>query len=316
MLNFFSLIKNEQIKLYSRFATWSMYIIMAAIILIAALIVFIFGEVDQQQYGDDWQTQLATETKDLKDSQEEMEFMAFDSEIAKNEYYLENDIKPQPYDTWQFTLENAGLSMLISLFTIIIAAGIISNEFRWGGTIKLLLIRPISRTKILFSKFVSVLLFSLTMLIALFVTSLLVGLIFFGVNGVNPNIVQMGSDGIEEVSILIEILTQYGLNVVTLIMMATFAFMISTLFRSSAMAIGLAIFLMFTGNTIIGFLADYEWTKYILFANTNLGQYFGSGSPIIESMTLGFSVAVLIVYFVIFILVSWLSFAKRDIAGH
>ncbi|WP_208586010.1 ABC transporter permease [Gracilibacillus suaedae] len=315
MLNFISLLKNEQMKLYSRFATWSMYIILAGILLVGALIVFIFGEENEQTYGDDWKGQLAQENEELLEMNEDVGFVGFDSEIAVNEYHIENDVKPHPYDAWQFTLENAGLSMIISLFTIIVAAGIISNEYRWG-TIKLLLIRPISRTKILLSKFVSVLLFSVTMLVFLFIISLVIGAIFFGINGWNPNLVQMGANEVEEVSIFAEIFTQYGLNMVNLVMMATFAFMISTLFRSSAMAIGLAIFLMFTGNTIIGFVAEYDWAKYILFANTNLNQYIGSGSPIIDGMTLGFSITVLVVYFVLFLLVSWLTFTKRDIAGN
>ncbi len=302
-------------KLYSRFATWSMYIILAVILFAGALIVFVFDSIDEQTYNDNWKEQLTQENEEFLEVNEEVEFFRFDSEIAINEYHIENDVKPLPYDAWQFTLENAGLSMIISLFTIIVAAGIISNEYRWG-TIKLLLIRPISRTKILFSKFVSVLLFSITMLVFLFIISLVIGAIFFGINGWNPNLVQMGTDGVEEVSIFAEIFTQYGLNMVNLVMMATFAFMISTLFRSSAMAIGLAIFLMFTGNSIIGFVAKYDWAKYILFANTNLNQYIGSGSPVIDGMTLGFSIAVLAVYFVLFLLVSWLSFTKRDIAGN
>ncbi|WP_018932052.1 ABC transporter permease [Gracilibacillus lacisalsi] len=315
MLNFISLLKNEQMKLYSRFATWSMYIILAVILFAGALIVFVFDNIDEQTYNDNWKEQLAQENEELLEVNEEVEYFGFDSEIAINEYHIENDVKPLPYDAWQFTLENAGLSMIISLFTIIVAAGIISNEYRWG-TIKLLLIRPISRTKILFSKFVSVLLFSITMLAFLFIISLVIGAIFFGINGWNPSLVQMGTDGVEEVSIFAEIFTQYGLNMVNLVMMATFAFMISTLFRSSAMAIGLAIFLMFTGNSIIGFVAEYDWAKYILFANTNLNQYFGSGSPVMDGMTLGFSITVLVVYFVLFLLVSWFTFTKRDIAGN
>src|SRR5699024_8694001 len=142
--------------------------------------------------------------------------------IAINEYHIENDKKPLPYDAWQFTSENAGLSMMISLFTIIIAAGIVSNEFHWG-TIKLLLIRPISRTKILLSKYISVLIFALTMLLTLFIVNLLIGLLFFGINGMNPSLVQMGQDGVEEISILGNIFRQYGFDMVKLVMMATFA---------------------------------------------------------------------------------------------
>lgn len=317
MRNFLPLIQNEQVKLYSRFSTWSMYIILAAIILITALITFFFADIDNEAYGNDWRAQLEAENEEYIQTQEETEFMAgvFSNEIAINEYHLENGQKPLPYDAWQFTLENAGLSSMISLFTIIIAAGIISNEFRWGS-IKLLMIRPISRTKILITKYIAVLLFSLTMLIMLFATSLIIGMLFFGVNGINPSIVQMGADGVEEISVMGEIFTKYGLNMISLLMMATFAFMISTLFRSSGLAIGLAIFLMFAGNTVVGVLSEYEWSKYILFANTNLQQYMGANTPIIEGMTLGFSIIMLVIYFVLFLVISWISFVKRDIASN
>jgi len=97
-------------------------------------------------------------------------------------------------------------------------------------------------------------------------------------------------------------------------MMATFAFMISTVFRSSALAIGLAIFLMMAGNQIIFAFAEYPWAKYILFANTDLQQY-ANGNVLIEGMTLGFSISVLIGYYAIFIGLSWLIFIKRDVAS-
>ncbi len=81
-------------------------------------------------------------------------------------------------------LENAGLTMLVSLFTIIVAASIVSSEFKWG-TIKLLLIRPISRGKILWTKYVNVLIFSISMLIFSFLINLIIGAILFGINGLS-----------------------------------------------------------------------------------------------------------------------------------
>src|SRR5699024_12079296 len=73
--------------------------------------------------------------------------------IEENNFYLDNDIQPHNYGAWKFVYENNMLLMLVSLFTIVIAAGIIAHEFRWG-TIKLLLIRPISRSTILLSKYI------------------------------------------------------------------------------------------------------------------------------------------------------------------
>ncbi len=59
----------------------------------------------------------------------------------------------------------------------------------------------------------------------------------------------------------------------------------------------------------------YNWAKYILFANTDLSQYTGERKPIIEGMTLGFSVTMLIIYYIVFIGLAWTLFRKRDVAG-
>ncbi|MFC4402088.1 ABC transporter permease [Gracilibacillus xinjiangensis] len=317
MHNFISLLKNEHVKLYSRFSTWSMFIILGSIILISALIVFFFADQGKEEYGAEWKTELQAENDEYRDMMNEDEFFdgLYDSEIARNEYHIQQGIQPLSFDAWQFTLENSGISMLITLFTIIVSAGIVASEFRWG-TIKLLLIRPISRTKILLSKYVYVLLFAATMLLFLFVINLLIGTLFFGINSLNPLIVKETAGGFEQVPVFSEIITQYGLSMINLIIMSTFAFMISALFKNSGMAIGSAIFLMFAGNTLMSVLSQYDWSKYILFANTNLRQYFGSGSPVVDGMTLGFSITILVIYYLAFLILSWLSFTKRDIAGN
>lgn len=307
------LVRNEQLKLYVKKSTWVLYGILALIAIAGALIVLFLDDGSLKTYGDDWRQELQAENEQLTEEMENQEFF-YPGDLEKNNYHLENDIKPMSYDAWRFVLENAGLASVISLFTIIIAAGIMANEFKWG-TIKLLLIRPVSRTKILFSKYISVLLFALTMLLFLFVFSWVLGAILFGVNGMNPSIVLQQASGYAQINVIEEILVQYGLGMVTLIMMATFAFMISTIFRSGGIAIGLAIFLMFAGSTVAGVLSNYNWSKFILFANTDLSQYTAGREPLIEGMTLSFSVTVLAVYFIIFLLASWLVFTRRDVAG-
>lgn len=293
----------------------------AALLIVAiggGIITKFFGtESDFKEYGDDWQSELQAENTQLTAEMKEEEFTGFMNEmtIAENNYHIENDIKPQPYDGWEYVLENSFLTSVISLFTIIVAAGIISNEFKWG-TIKLLLIRPISRTKILLSKYLSVLIFAFTLLVFLLASSWLVGAVLFGLNGLNPMVVQDLMPGYVQNDVIGEIVKSYGFSLVTLVMMATFAFMISAIFRSSGMAIGLAIFLMMAGNAIVAFLSQYEWSKYILFANTNLAQYTNGMEPVIPGMSMTFSIIVLLVYFVIFIAAAWAAFTKRDVAGN
>lgn len=318
MSNFLNLLRNEQIKLYAKKATWAMVIILMLLVVGMGLLTkFTDSGISEKTYGDGWQAELQKENEQLEKEMETDEMAQYSNPlyIEKNNFHLENDIKPTPYDAWQFVYDNSLLASLISLFTIIVAAGIVSNEFKWG-TIKLLLIRPISRAKILLSKYVSVLIFAFTMLVVLLVFSWLVGAVLFGVNGLAPTFVHTVMTGYEESNVISEIVQQYGLSMVTLLMMASFAFMISTIFRSSGIAIGLAIFLMFAGNTVVGFLSKYEWAKYILFANTDLKQYYNGIGPMNDSMTLTFSIIVLAVYLVIFLAAAWTAFIKRDVAGN
>jgi ABC-2 type transport system permease protein len=98
-------------------------------------------------------------------------------------------------------------------------------------------------------------------------------------------------------------------------MLATMAFMISSVFRNSSLAIGISLVLMFTGGNITQLLAlKFSWAKYILFANTNLMQYF-EGTPMVEGMTITFSVVMILIYFIIFQVLAFGIFKKRDVAA-
>ncbi len=286
-----------------------MYLLLAGIIITLAVVTNSYGDLNEKYQQDNWRDVLQEENNEINEHLQENEQSG---QLTKNNFYLENDIQPRAYDAWQFVMENVFLLSLVTLFTIIVAAGIIANEFRWG-TIKLLLIRPLSRTKILLSKYISVLIFAFLTLLFVLLISLIVGALFFGVNG-DASFVQNQLGSYAHVSIYGEILKGYGYQLVTLLMMATFAFMISSAFRQSSLAIGIAIFLMFAGNSIVAFFADHSWAKFILFANTNLEQY-EFGEPIIEGMSVGFSITVLAVYYIIFLVVTWLFFTKRDVAG-
>lgn len=336
MSNFFNLVLNEQIKIFVRKSTWAMYIILAILIIGAGFLIKFSDTYRDQTYSEDtWRAELEAENATLLEEQAEFDkkmeedidgfyFAPNMTQYDENIFYLENDIMPVKFGAWHFVNETKILLSFLSLFTIIIAAGIVSSEYRWG-TIKLLLIRPISRSKILLSKYISIIVFSIITALFLFVMSFLIGAIFFGFEGeLNPyafiyeglNSVRGEeiSSGLVFVPLIADIFAGYGYQMVTLVMMATFALLISTIFKNSALAIGISIFLMFAGNSIIMFLMDYSWTKYILFANTDLSQYVHN-DLLIEGMTLEFSISVLIVYYIVFIVASWLVFTKRDIAG-
>ncbi len=314
--NIFKLIQNENMKIYRRVSTWIMLVILVG----AALVMGIVMNATASDSADEnWKQNIQQqnemykadmENEDLPDMVKDIS----ERELAINEYRLEHDIAPvDTRSTWNFMTIAAEIVSLITLFTIVVGASSVASEFTWG-TIKLLLIRPVSRAKILLSKYLATILFALFSLVLLFVVSFLVGSIFFGVGGSTPHLVYR--DGaVHEVHMVSHILGIFGLKSINLIMMSTFAFMISTIFRNSGLAIGLAIFLMFAGVNATAILASkFDWAKYILFANTDLSQYL-TGYVLVEGMTMTFSIIMLIIYFVLFNALTWFVFTKRDVAA-
>ncbi len=77
-------------------------------------------------------------------------------DIALQQYMLDHNYPPTDNTLWGGTLSAAGLIIMVTLFTVIIAGDMVAGEFTWG-TIKLLLIRPASRAKILLSKYLTTL---------------------------------------------------------------------------------------------------------------------------------------------------------------
>ncbi|MFT4412752.1 ABC transporter permease [Fredinandcohnia humi] len=317
MANIVKLIQNENMKIYRRVSTW----IMLAILLVATIIVGIVMDLSTNNNTDqNWQQSLQQQNESIKTSLENegapsLVKDSFKRELAVNEYRIEHNIPPMSADSlWNFMLNAAEIISLITLFTIIVGASSVASEFSWG-TIKLLLIRPVSRSKILLSKYLGTILFALLSLLLLFVVSFIVGIIAFGVEGASQPHLVYKDGAVKEVHMIAHVLSVFGLKSINLIMMSTFAFMISTVFRSSSLAIGLAIFLMFAGVNITSILAmKFEWAKYILFANTDLSVYL-KGTPFVEGMTITFSIVMLLIYFVIFNAISWFIFNKRDVAA-
>ncbi|QAY68148.1 ABC transporter permease [Paenibacillus protaetiae] len=217
-----------------------------------------------------------------------------------------------PNGWYMIGIETQVLMMLVTIFSVIIAAGSVADEFA-TGTIKLLLIRPWSRSKILLSKYISVLMFGVLQVIVLFISTLAVNALVLGLHSTTVQEAFGSDSGSSPFAYLVQF---FALKLVTLFVTLTIAFMISTIFRSSALAIGLSIFLILLMNSFAPLLATlkYKWVDYILFIHLDLTQYL-DGTPLREGMGYGFSLAVLAVYYIIFVALTWLIFTKRDVAS-
>ncbi|WP_027087599.1 ABC transporter permease [Cohnella panacarvi] len=206
--------------------------------------------------------------------------------------------------------------MLVTIFSVIIASGSVASEFSWG-TIKLLLIRPWSRTSILLSKFIALVLFLLLTSIIAYLTCFFVNLAFFGAtNAVDEVIPELNAGA----GVMFRELGEFvWTEFVATLVIASFSFMLSAALRSNGLAIGLSLAIVFLSDAFASLflMIDQPWIKFVLFLNLDLMQFMnGHTGPIDDDpMSLGFAVGVLAAYFVIFNAISLLVFRKRDVAA-
>lgn len=309
------IIQNEHAKIYKKTGTWIMIGLMVLILLSFSLVSkFMMNNDHSTAWEKEAQAEITQMEKRIESGAPlKVERDYLEQELAILKYRVSEDIPPLQSDSlWGFMADTTNLTGVVALFTIVIAAGIVANEFS-TGTIKLLLIRPVSRSKILLSKYVTTLSFGLMMLVLVLALSFIFGILFFGFPSENTAYLTYRNGSVVEQPMLGYIISLFSYKSIEILMMATLAFMISTVFRSSALAIGFSLFLMFTGPQFVQLLSSYEWVKYILFANTNLMQYI-NGVPIVEGMTMAFSVVVLVIYFALFIAIAWSVFKWRDVA--
>lgn len=310
------LIQNEWMKLWSKKATW----IMTGLLVVAILgMLGLTKWIDTMSNYDepDWKTSVQGEltitkeqlgTTTLVDSERER----LEDKEKVLEYRLANSIEPLNGNSRESMIMNSsGIGSIAVLLTVIVAAGIVASEFT-QGTIKMLLSRPVKRWKILTSKYVTVILFGILLMLIGFIVSIFGAYLFFQ-SGQGQELVWNGKE-VVEVSVwgkgLYILLLSFGNVFVT----ATFAFMIGSVFRSSSLAIGLSLFIYFMGSTLVMLLAKYEVVKYIVFTHMDLTIY-ETDFRIVEGITMSFSLAVLAVYIVIFLIISYTTFIKRDITA-
>ena len=304
-------IRNEWMKLWAKKSTWTMLALTVLLVVGPALVTKYTEEKD----GNDWRAQVQEEIDMYKVWVEEGELpqdVAFYNEqIALLEYRLAENIPTTPTFDGNISF-GIDLMMFITIFAVVVAAGIVSSEFS-TGTIKMLLTRPVSRSKILLSKLLTVILFGLALYAVALIGSALLGVLLWGTDVSRE--LQMVNGVIEEIEPWKPLFESFILSFGDFFMSVFFAFMLGSIFRSSSLAVGLTLFISLMSTMIVMLLSKYSFAKYVWVAHSDLTQHMSGRTPYIEGVTLPFSLAVLAVYAVLFLVGSFLIFNKRDVTA-
>ncbi|WP_028596264.1 ABC transporter permease [Paenibacillus assamensis] len=190
-------------------------------------------------------------------------------------------------------------SVFTGIFSIVIASQIITDEFK-DGTIKQLLIRPASRTMILMSKLVTIILVVLFVNLAMLLVTALAAFILFDSSAGGINVLWEGT------------ILPFFLTLPNELFYILVAFTAAVLTRSLGLSISIAVILNSLAGMLSIFIAEKPWYKYTVFPHLNWKSYY-MGQPPIEGVTFGFTFGIFTLYMLALLLISIWVFKKRDI---
>ena len=235
----------------------------------------------------------------------------------ENWYILDEEVDTNNANTLRSVFINffSEYSFLILIFSIMIAGGIVSDEFN-KGTIKSLLIVPHKRSKILFAKYISIIIMILLIIGVLIVSELLIGGILMGFSSLSIPVVvyNITDSALEIINIFGYLGLQILANLPQIILLATLAFACSVIVNSTAFSIVIPFCGIIASELINAFAYAYDIKilNYFVTTNWDFTVYLFGGTSIYGNSLLH-AIIVCLVYLLIMLVVTFIVFKRKDI---
>ena len=327
---------NEMIKHFFRLGT---YLCIAFLILIASLgfIINLFMGVDESMTksydGNNWE-QTAKSTiedysKDIAKIQEDpkanedfdkiMELTAKEEEISRLQYHLDEDIQPAPQmNQYEQIYTNTKSLFTFAVFLIVIITSSMIAVEHHKGTIKMLLTRPVSRVKIILSKYLTAAVIGFILLAILYAVVAIWSLITMPGNPTDLLVVK-SPDGYDHANFLAVIGKSFLANLFTIIMISWFTVSFSAIFKSTPLALGISFITLYLAPLAMMWLSskiDEKYLKFWLGDNWFIQSYIGGfETPKYDGMTLTFSIIITLLYIIPLMAIAIYMFRMRDVTS-
>lgn len=260
-----------------------------------------------------------TALKDAQNGNYPQEIEQYNSLLEQanlNKYYIDNNLSLDSNNREIFLNLFSQYELFILIIGIVIAGSIVSEEFN-RGTIKLLLVKPYTRVKILLAKFIAVMIVLVMSIVFIAICQVIIGTLVFGFEGLTiPAIVyNFNTNTVETINIFAYVALIGICKLPIYVLLTTLAFACSTLFTNTALAVSIP-FLGYIAAPLLNQLAIAYKIKaitYFVTPNWDLSTYLFGGTPMFQGLTMPFSIAICVIYLAIMLILSCVVFKKRDI---
>lgn len=203
------------------------------------------------------------------------------------------------------------LVLILSIYGIVMAAGIFADEYK-NGTIKLLMMRPITRNQLTLAKLLATYSVVLGYLGIMSLIAYAYGAIAFKNISSAPVLMVFNGKHILESTAGGVLMIRMILTGIKLLSILTASFTIGTLLRKKTVAI-IASFIIMLGIISMIFTA-FKLQILTFSANYNLGMYFGYAGNTMRFGNFYLSLGILVFYLAAMLVSTFVVVKKRDIA--
>jgi len=238
------------------------------------------------------------------------------------QFYLDNEVNPLNSSVARFMgrFMEQSVFLFLPLLIILLAGDMVSGEVN-TGTIKLILTRPVTRWKILFSKLVALVILEMLVILLIALISAVISLVVFRYGGFGePVIVGFQATGSQLDTSLVRTIPQwqylmmvYAIGYFVAFVIGCLSLMVSVLVQSTSVSIGIMMSSLIGGSFLSFFMEDWVITRYLYTVNLNLTAYISGSFQIVEGLNMLFSTTVLLGWALGSLAIGFVVFTRKDV---
>lgn len=208
----------------------------------------------------------------------------------------------------------------LGLIVVIISGGIVASEYQ-KGTIRLLVIRPNKRWKILLSKLLTIIILTISIALITYIASFITNGILYNFKDYFINDLTINNGKVKEINFILLSIGKMLIQLIPIIFAGIIAFFLSTITKNTALSVGISIFLQFGYGLIAMILVlinlpyiNLTFLPYLDYSQFNDISTLSGNLYMYETYyTLTIANIVLIIWSIILYGISNIVFIKRDI---
>ena len=238
--------------------------------------------------------------------------------ININKYIIDNKKNLKQENTINYQLRTIldDYELFIVIITILVASITIGEDLN-KQTIKLMLIKPYKRSKIILSKYLASLIIILSSILSLVIIQLLIGGMFLGVQSLKQNMVvyDLATSKIIILNIFIYMLIRILFKLPMIIIILNVSFALNILLNSVIAPFSISM-LLYTFSEVINTMAinyNIKFMKYFITLNWNFNNYLFGILPKYQYLNLKNSILIFLIYDIMLLGIIFISFNKKNI---